>query len=197
MGYYPVFIELSDRRCLVIGGGPEAQRKVEGLRAASAHVTVISPKLTSVLQAMVITDLPNANAANQGDTFFPDWAEVPDPDGTPTPTRNQTYTDDQGKEVEPTRFYRGEGSWWSDLEQAVYFDCTGGGSSGHLGQIWRYTPATNELALVYESHDASVLDHPDNLFVLPWGDLMICEPAGWGRSTRPSKRVRSARLRSR
>ncbi len=128
-----------------------------------------------VLQALVIERLPNANAARPGDTFYPEWAEVPDPDGTPTPTRYQSYTDDKGKPVEPTRFYRGEGSWWSDHEQAVYFDCTGGGSSGHLGQIWRYTPATNALTLVYESHDASVLDHPDNLFVLPWGDLMICE----------------------
>ena len=54
MGYYPVFIEMNDRRCLVIGGGPEAQRKVEGLKAANARVTVISPKLTSVLQAMVV-----------------------------------------------------------------------------------------------------------------------------------------------
>ena len=30
-------------------------------------------------------------------------------------------------------------------------------------------------ALVYESKNANVLDHPDNLLVLPWGDLLICE----------------------
>ncbi len=53
MGYYPVFIELKDRACLVIGGGPEAQRKVEGLLAASGRVTVISPTLTRALQAML------------------------------------------------------------------------------------------------------------------------------------------------
>ncbi len=33
----------------------------------------------------------------------------------------------------------------------------------------------NELTLVYESNDASVLDKPDNLFVLPWGDVLLCE----------------------
>ena len=53
MGYYPIFVELQDRRCLVIGGGPEALRKVRGLRAAAADVTVISPKLTSELRRML------------------------------------------------------------------------------------------------------------------------------------------------
>jgi precorrin-2 dehydrogenase/sirohydrochlorin ferrochelatase len=51
MGYYPVFIELAGRRCLVIGGGREAQRKVEGLLAAGGEVTVIAPALTEDLRA--------------------------------------------------------------------------------------------------------------------------------------------------
>ena len=53
MGYYPMFVELEGRRCLVIGGGAEAQRKVEGLRAAGGDVMVISPKLTRDLQRML------------------------------------------------------------------------------------------------------------------------------------------------
>jgi len=53
MAYYPVFIELQDRRCLVIGGGREAQRKVEGLLAAGGRVDIISPKLTRDLQRML------------------------------------------------------------------------------------------------------------------------------------------------
>ncbi len=50
MAYYPIFVELRDRPCLVIGGGREAQRKVNGLLAAKAKVTVISPTLTRELQ---------------------------------------------------------------------------------------------------------------------------------------------------
>jgi siroheme synthase-like protein len=53
MRYYPVFLDLKGRRCLVIGGGPEAQRKVEGLLAAGGKVTVVSPALTRDLQRML------------------------------------------------------------------------------------------------------------------------------------------------
>lgn len=50
MGYYPIFLELSDRRCVVIGGGEVAERKAEGLLEAGASVTVISPALTPRLE---------------------------------------------------------------------------------------------------------------------------------------------------
>ena len=53
MAYYPIFLEMEGRRCLVIGGGKEAQRKVTGLMAAGARVTVIAPKLTRDMQAML------------------------------------------------------------------------------------------------------------------------------------------------
>jgi siroheme synthase-like protein len=52
MGYYPVFLEMKDRPCVVVGGGTVAERKVEGLLAAGARVTVISPSLTPALAAL-------------------------------------------------------------------------------------------------------------------------------------------------
>ncbi len=52
MGYYPLFLEMKGRPCLVIGGGQVAQRKVEGLLAADAAVTVVSPELTAALEAL-------------------------------------------------------------------------------------------------------------------------------------------------
>lgn len=53
MAYYPIFVELQDRRCLVIGGGEVAERKVEGLLAAGGNVTVVAPKLTRDLQRLL------------------------------------------------------------------------------------------------------------------------------------------------
>ena len=42
---------LHGRRCVVIGGDHEAERKAEGLLACHADVEVISPEVTSALQA--------------------------------------------------------------------------------------------------------------------------------------------------
>lgn len=51
MAYYPIFLEMAGRRCVVIGGGAVGERKVEGLLRAGATVKVISPALTKKLQA--------------------------------------------------------------------------------------------------------------------------------------------------
>jgi len=51
MGYYPIFLDMSDRPCLIIGGGPVADRKVEALLAVGARLTVISPVVTERLES--------------------------------------------------------------------------------------------------------------------------------------------------
>src|SRR5207244_12413786 len=53
MGYYPIFIELTERRCLVIGGGAVAERKVEELLAVEGRVTVISPTIADGLRDLL------------------------------------------------------------------------------------------------------------------------------------------------
>lgn len=48
-GYYPIMLDISGKKCVVIGGGPVAERKVCSLLEYHAEVTVISPKLTERL----------------------------------------------------------------------------------------------------------------------------------------------------
>lgn len=48
--YYPIFLDLKDKRCVVIGGGSVAERKVGMLVEHQALVTVISPTLSRRLQ---------------------------------------------------------------------------------------------------------------------------------------------------
>jgi precorrin-2 dehydrogenase / sirohydrochlorin ferrochelatase len=49
MKTYPIFANLMDRPCLVVGGGAVGARKVEDLRLAGARVTVVSPEITPEL----------------------------------------------------------------------------------------------------------------------------------------------------
>ena len=52
MGYYPVLLDLTGRRCVMIGGGVIAERRVDALATAGAQVIVISPRLTPALAAL-------------------------------------------------------------------------------------------------------------------------------------------------
>ena len=49
--YYPVFADLNGRRCVVVGGGLVAQRKVTTLLSYGADITVVSPAVTRRLAA--------------------------------------------------------------------------------------------------------------------------------------------------
>jgi len=53
MGYYPIFLEIKDIHCVVVGGGKVAGRKVSGLLEAGAQVTVISPEVTDKLRTLI------------------------------------------------------------------------------------------------------------------------------------------------
>jgi len=51
--YYPLFLDISRRLCIVIGGGNVAERKVERLLACGACVEVIGKRLTPTLATLV------------------------------------------------------------------------------------------------------------------------------------------------
>jgi uroporphyrin-III C-methyltransferase/precorrin-2 dehydrogenase/sirohydrochlorin ferrochelatase len=58
MTLYPVFLKLAGERVVVVGGGPVAASKLDGLLAAGAYVTVVAPK--------VVPEIRNRLAVLQG-----------------------------------------------------------------------------------------------------------------------------------
>jgi len=55
VAYYPIFLELKGRPCVVIGGGQIACRKAQALVSCGAKVTVVSPRLGTGLQRLART----------------------------------------------------------------------------------------------------------------------------------------------
>ena len=60
--YYPVYLNLAGKRCVIIGGGTIAQGKIGGLKQAGCQITVISPDATPGIR----------QAAQRGDV---EWLE--------------------------------------------------------------------------------------------------------------------------
>jgi len=52
MRYYPAYLDLRERPCVVVGGGLVAERKAFSLLEAGADVTIISPDLTPKLREL-------------------------------------------------------------------------------------------------------------------------------------------------
>lgn len=53
MNYYPIYIDVESKPCLVVGGGSVGQRKVEGLLEFGACVRLVSREVTPQLQALI------------------------------------------------------------------------------------------------------------------------------------------------
>jgi uroporphyrin-III C-methyltransferase/precorrin-2 dehydrogenase/sirohydrochlorin ferrochelatase len=52
---YPVFLKLAGRKVLVVGGGPVAAAKLDGLLADGAQVTVVAPEISAGLEREGVT----------------------------------------------------------------------------------------------------------------------------------------------
>lgn len=57
MAYFPMFVQLKKKKCLVIGGGKIALRKIEVLKDFEADITVIAPDDNT--DSADRSDLPN------------------------------------------------------------------------------------------------------------------------------------------
>jgi len=52
MQYYPAFLDISNRSCLVVGGGAVGLRKVKTLLKCGANVSVVSPQADAQMAAL-------------------------------------------------------------------------------------------------------------------------------------------------
>jgi len=52
MSLFPIFLKLTGRSCIVIGGGNLAESKIDSLLTAEARVTVIAPAVSARIAAM-------------------------------------------------------------------------------------------------------------------------------------------------
>ncbi|MDF2681288.1 MAG: precorrin-2 dehydrogenase/ferrochelatase [Brevibacillus sp.] len=51
MRHYPMMVNLQQKRCLVVGGGQVAERKIRSLLEAGADVSVVAPSCTEQIKA--------------------------------------------------------------------------------------------------------------------------------------------------
>jgi precorrin-2 dehydrogenase/sirohydrochlorin ferrochelatase len=77
---YPVSLLLEGRRCVVVGGGPVAQRKVEGLLAAGAHVVVVAPEARVEIDRLGVERIRRAYAHGDLDGAWLAVAATDDPE---------------------------------------------------------------------------------------------------------------------
>lgn len=97
--------------------------------------------------------------------------EAPDPDLEANPAATVAR---EGISKGAATFNRLEGIWYDPSSKGFFFASTSGGDAGY-GQIWHYSPRTEQLRLFFESPGGSVLDSPDNLLVTPRGGILLCE----------------------
>ena len=61
MGYFPFFVDVENKNCLVVGGGVVALRKIEKLLPFNPNITVVSPKIHNEILSIQNIKIINRN----------------------------------------------------------------------------------------------------------------------------------------
>ena len=131
-----------------------------------------------------------------GATYDVDWVTIPEPDFEGGGASNDDairVVSNQGFAQNAAKFARPEGIYYSKGD--VFFTCTRGGSTvleevtnaeygNGRGQVWCLDPREQELTLIFQSTDPSVLDLPDNMTISPRGTIVLCEDGADGNFVR-------------
>lgn len=57
MAYFPMFVDMTERECLIVGGGNVAYRKVIVMLDFGAKVTVVAEDICDELRKLTIDDI--------------------------------------------------------------------------------------------------------------------------------------------
>ena len=52
MSYFPFFIDIKNKKCVVVGGGTVALRKIEKIKSFEPDITVISPEISDEIRSI-------------------------------------------------------------------------------------------------------------------------------------------------
>lgn len=117
------------------------------------------------------------------------WVTIPNPDPDLESSGSAVRVVNQGIDGGAATFDYLEGEDFKN--GAVTFNSAYGGDNNH-GQVWRFTPSTAKLRLLYETHNRETLDTPDNVAVSPRGGVLLCEdgyPRNYLRGLTPGGQV--------
>ncbi|MDX2349242.1 MAG: bifunctional precorrin-2 dehydrogenase/sirohydrochlorin ferrochelatase, partial [Porticoccus sp.] len=67
MDYLPIFTKLSDKHCLMVGGGNVAERKLSLLIEAGAQVTLVAPSINESIRELIKNDSQISLSLIEGD----------------------------------------------------------------------------------------------------------------------------------
>ncbi|SEO88939.1 siroheme synthase CysG [Nitrosovibrio sp. Nv6] len=69
MDFLPIFLDIKNRNCLVVGGGEVAARKIALLLRAGARITIVSPQLCNELHEQVHAQLQQDRITYRAEAF--------------------------------------------------------------------------------------------------------------------------------
>lgn len=70
MAYFPFCIDISGKKCVIVGGGSVALRKAEKLLDFGADITVVAPKISRCFEDMPVTFIRREFAVSDIDDAF-------------------------------------------------------------------------------------------------------------------------------
>lgn len=135
---------------------------------------------TGKLQMLAVKGSPATNLFGSqpvGLRLPVEWVDIGNPDPgleTGAPSCFQ-----QGRGLGGAAFNRLEGIFRGEDGLSMFFLSTSGGTG--FGQFWHYLPADgkyqvqDQLVLVFQSPNGSILEAPDNLCLTPNGSALFCE----------------------